>query len=178
MHIVCPRMCPGQHVKTLQYFLSASRSERLHDNADVPHITLRCMRASHPLRLISLKIKGIGIRQDKSAGVTVERVFPPAVSQIGHGQETWRIGIIHQIVISESIRFIGVYPSEFRMLCYPIFPDALLNLLCQRLTLCRQLFGFVIFPGYFRRKAHRLCGHHIGRNQITVITAIIRGPEA
>ena len=136
------------------------------------------MGAPHPFCQAALIVIRVVSRQKEPAGIPVYRIILTAIPQIGHGQQAGGIGIVHQDVVAEAVRLVGVYLPVLGMLHHSVGLDAVPDLLRKLPALLRQGLVPVALPADLRPEAQRLHRHHVGGNQVAEAAGVVRGAEA
>ena len=178
MHEISAGMSSRKHFKAAQNLVPVPGSQSLHHDADVPHVPLWRMWTSHTFCYFSFIIIWVIGRQNKLSGILIEFILPVAKSQIGYCQQAGRVGIIHQIIVSKTIRLISINLSIFGMIYNTVGHDPVHNLLRQcPAPLCQFLITIALPADLLPIPKGSNC-HHVGRDQIAKLTAVIGRPES
>ena len=90
------------------------------------------------VELFSLEVEGVILREDEAAGVLVDGIVGGAVAQVGGGEEGGDVGVVHEELAAESVHFVCIDLSEFRMVVDSIFLESSFNFVCEvSATLCK-----------------------------------------
>ena len=120
---------------------------------------------------------GIGIAEHEAAGVLIDGVTGIDIAQIGHRQERGHVGIVHQVMIAESVALVGIDLAVLGMIVDGVLPESRLHLVGQGPAVGGQLRVVVHLGQDVGSLAQGGDSKEVGRHEEEEHRGIVAGTE-
>ena len=178
MHEVGPRVGGGHHGKHFLHLGGVTRGQTLERQGDGPDEAMLGVGGADAVELLALEVEGVILREDEAAGVLVDGIVGGAVAQVGGGKEGGDVGVVHKVVVAQTVGLVGVDAAVLGVIHHAVLLDTRVDLTPQLLGAEGQGLVGVDLPGDLSQVAQDHHGVHLGGDEVVVGAGVVRGTEA
>ncbi len=136
----------------------------------------RRVGTANPTGKFSPIVIGVSLTQNKASCIPYN-LSVTTISQIRQRKQAGNIGIVHQIILPETVHLVSINFSVILCLNNPVPPDSFFDLLSETGGFRLHLFTMIYyFLNLFQIPQHDY-GKHIGGNQIAICAGVVAGTE-